>query len=180
MIATTVTAFICSKIDETLRWMHLDGLGHGEHAEKATADLAGLLHHCNAPAEMLAAVDRQLQKSRGAVAIIGELGLGGRSLHILGVGDMHAHVMDRRGNASTCRSLPACWARSTKIARGDQPRQFGKRCLVITGTDGIRRNWDMSNFPGLFNQHPQLIAYTLGNIMGRISDDQSLCVASIS
>ncbi|MEN6586993.1 MAG: hypothetical protein ABFE02_13220, partial [Sulfuricella sp.] len=162
---------------ETLRWMHLDGLGHGEQAEKATADLAGLLQHYDAPAETLAAVDRQLHNSRGAVAIIGELGLGSRALHILGVGDMHAHILEHDGmhNYSFAPGVLGKEHKSPEVTC----LKFDQRCVVITASDGIRRNWDVSNFPGLFNLHPQLIAYVLGNIMGRISDDQSVCVASI-
>ena len=164
---------------ETLRWMHLDGLGHGEHAEKATADLAGLLQHYNAPAETLAAVDRQLHTSRGAVAIIGELGLGSRALHILGVGDMHAHVHNlEQDGMSSFSFAPGVLGKEHKSPEVISLK-FDQRCVAITASDGIRRNWDVSNFPGLFNLHPQLIAYVLGNIMGRISDDQSVCVASI-
>jgi len=165
------------KTGNTLRWLHLDGLGHGEQAQAATANLASHLSHCDTPASVLAAVDRQLKGTRGAVAIIGELGLAGKALNILGVGDMHAHVMDNE-EMHNLSFAPGVLGKEHKI-----PAQFrfafGKRCLIISASDGIRRNWDVSNFPGLFHQHPQLIAYTLGNIMGRISDDQSLCVASI-
>jgi len=165
------------KTGYTLRWLHLDGLGHGEQAQTATANLASHLSHCDTPTAVLAAVDRQLKGTRGAVAIIGELGLAGKALNILGVGDMHAHVMDNEEMHNLS------FAPGVLGKEHNNPAQFrfafGKRCLMITCTDGIRRNWDVSNFPGLFHQHPQLIAYTLGNIMGRISDDQSLCVASI-
>ncbi len=165
------------KTGDTLRWLHLDGLGHGEHAQAATANLASHLSHCDTPASVLAAVDRQLKGTRGAVAIIGELGLTGKALNILGVGDMHAHVMDNEEMQSVA------FAPGVLGKEHHQPTSFrlgfGQRCLVITASDGIRRNWDISNFPGLFHQHPQLIAYALGNIMGRISDDQSLCIASI-
>ena len=165
------------KTGDKLRWLHLDGLGHGEQAQAATANLASHLSHCDNPDSVLAAVDRQLQGTRGAVAIIGELGLAGKELNILGVGDMHAHVMDNE-EMHNLSFAPGVLGKEHK-----NPAQFrfdfGKRCLMISASDGIRRNWDVSNFPGLFHQHPQLIAYALGNIMGRISDDQSLCVASI-
>ena len=163
---------------DTLRWLHLDGLGHGQPAHEATANLASHLSHCDSTDSILAAVDRQLKGTRGAVAITGELGLAGQSLNIRGVGDMHAHVLD----GEEMHNLS--FAPGVLGKEHQKPDQFhlgiGKRCVVITCSDGIRRNWDSSNFPGLFHQHPQLIAYTLGNIMGRISDDQSLCVASIN
>lgn len=165
------------KTGDTLRWLHLDGLGHGEQAQAATANLASHLSHCDSADSILAAIDRQLKGTRGAVAIIGEFGLAGKALNILGVGDMHAHVMvnEDMHNLSFAPGVLG------KEHQKPDPFHlaFGKRCLVISASDGIRRNWDVSNFPGLFHQHPQLIAYTLGNIMGRISDDQSLCVASI-
>lgn len=165
------------KTGDTLRWLHLDGLGHGEQAQAATANLAAFLSRCNSTNSILTAVDQQLKGTRGAVAITGELGLSGKSLNILGVGDMHAHVMVNE-DMHNLSFAPGVLGKEHQ--RPDPFHlAFGKRCLVISASDGIRRNWDVSNFPGLFHQHPQLIAYTLGNIMGRISDDQSLCVASI-
>jgi len=166
------------KTGDTLRWLHLDGLGHGEQAQAATANLASHLSHCDTPTAVLAAVDRQIKGTRGAVAVVGELDLAGKTLDILGVGDMHAHVMVNE----EMQNLPFAPGVLGKVHKNQTQLNFAfdKRCLVITASDGIRRNWDASSFPGLFQQHPQLIAYTLGNIMGRISDDQSLCVASIN
>lgn len=157
-----------------LRWLHLDGLGHGEQAQAATADLAPHLAHCEAPDALLTAIDRQLKDTRGAVAIACEIDLIGRTFNIVGVGDMHAHIMDG-DDMQDLSFAPGILGKEHK-SPAPFTRNFGKRCLVITCTDGIRRNWDVSNFTGLFQQHPQIIAYTLGNIMGRISDDQSLCI----
>lgn len=161
-----------------LRWLHLDGLGHGEGAQQATANLSGLLFHGETLTDTLAAVDRQLKETRGAVAIVSEACLTSEEVNMLGVGDMHAHVIasDEMSNLSFA---PGVLGREHKVALPFQWR-CGKSCLVVTASDGIRRNWDISNFPGLFNLHPQLIAYVLGNIMGRISDDQSICVAGIA
>lgn len=157
-----------------LRWLHLDGLGHGEQAQAATAHLATHLAHCETPDALLQAIDRQLKDTRGAVAIACELALIGRTLNILGVGDMHAHVIDG-DEIQNLSFAPGILGKEHKLP-APFTLNFGKRCLVVTCTDGIRRNWDISSFSGLFQQHPQLIAYTLGNIMGRISDDQSLCI----
>ncbi|MDD5329875.1 MAG: hypothetical protein PHX38_07720 [Sulfuricella sp.] len=160
-----------------LRWLHLDGLGHGEPAQAATANLGAHLSHCDTPESLLAAADRQLNGTRGAVAIVGEIGRAGRTLDILGVGDMHAHVLDNE-ELHSLSFAPGVLGKEHK-----NPARirfaFDARGLAISATDGIRRNWEASSFPGLLHQHPQLIAYTLGNIMGRISDDQSLCVVSI-
>jgi anti-sigma regulatory factor (Ser/Thr protein kinase) len=160
-----------------LRWLHLDGLGHGEHAQAATTNLAPQLSRGNDPGEVLKAVNQQLSGSRGAVAIIGEIDLSQNKVQLVGVGDMHAHIYDKE-QVSGIPFAPGILGREHRtpsVFHSD----FGKKSVVVSASDGIRRNWDTANFTGLFNQHPQLIAYTLGNIMGRISDDQSICVSTI-
>ncbi|TNC99584.1 MAG: hypothetical protein FD121_80 [Gallionellaceae bacterium] len=160
-----------------LRWLHLDGLGHGEEAQAATADLAAHLINYESPETILALVDRQLVNTRGAVAITGEIDLAKCNLRISGVGDMSAHIYDHEQiqHVAFAPGILGREHRSATVLQSD----FGKKCVIVTASDGIRRNWDTANFAGLFNQHPQLIAYTLGNIMGRISDDQSVCVCTI-
>jgi len=156
-----------------LRWLHLDGLGHGEHAQEATDSLATQLTHANDPIAILEAVDHQLQGSRGAVAVSGEIDLLQHALHIAGVGDMHAHIFEKN-QVEGVPFAPGVLGREHRTLSKLQAG-FDKHGLVITASDGIRRNWDSSTFTGLFSKHPQLIAYTMGNIMGRVSDDQSLC-----
>lgn len=160
-----------------LRWLHLDGLGHGEEAQAATADLAAHLINYESPDSMLAMVDRQLVNTRGAVAITGEIDLAKCNLRLCGVGDMNAHIYDQE-QLQQIAFAPGILGREHRSATVIQS-EFGRKYVILTASDGIRRNWDTANFVGLFNQHPQLIAYTLGNIMGRISDDQSICVCTI-
>jgi anti-sigma regulatory factor (Ser/Thr protein kinase) len=159
---------------ERVRWLHLDGLGHGEIAHETTSALGGHVAHSHDLANMLAAVDHQLVGSRGAVGIAGELDLTRRMVELQGVGDMHAHLFDQN-DMHNIAFAPGILGREHKAASVFRTG-FGPGGLVITASDGIRRNWETSSFPGLFHQHPQLIAYVVGNIMGRISDDQSLCI----
>jgi anti-sigma regulatory factor (Ser/Thr protein kinase) len=165
------------KTGDRLRWLHLDGLGHGEEALEATANLATHLTHSDKLDTILEKVDRQLVNTRGAVGIICEVDLARHNIQLLGVGDMHAHIYDHE------QLQPLAFAPGIlgKDHRSTSPFQssLGKRAIIVTASDGIRRNWDTENFVGLFSHHPQLIAYTLGNIMGRISDDQSICVSTI-
>ena len=165
------------KNGKKLCWLHLDGLGHGEQAQAATDHLAVHLARCDNPDDLLATVDKQLVGTRGAVGIIGEIDLAHNKMLLLGVGDMHAHLYDKE-HMSSISFAPGILGREH---RSTSPSQFDfiKKSMVITASDGIRRNLDTANFVGLFNQPPQLIAYTLGNIMCRISDDQSICVSAI-
>lgn len=162
---------------KVLRWLHLDGLGHGEEAQAATSDLAEHLLNYESPEAILETVDQQLANTRGAVAITGEIDLAKCNLSLSGIGDMTAHLYDQE-HIQHFTFAPGILGREHRSATGLET-EFEKKYVIVTASDGIRRNWDTANFVGLFNQHPQLIAYTLGNIMGRISDDQSICVCSI-
>lgn len=162
---------------EKLRWLHLDGLGHGAEAQIATSNLAMHVAHCEGLESMLEGANRQLVATRGAVAVACEMDISRRNLKLLGVGDMHAHLYDHE-EMKHISFVPGILGREHRTTE-PLHTSFARRGLVVTASDGIRRNWDVGNFPGLFNQHPQLIAYTLGNIMGRVSDDQSIFVAHV-
>ncbi|MEQ1838045.1 MAG: hypothetical protein ABL858_06885 [Candidatus Nitrotoga sp.] len=163
------------KIDKTLRWVHLDGLGHGAEAQAATDNIAAHIAHETDMNSLLTAIDKQLVNTRGAVAIFGEIDSGNAKL--LGVGDMHAHIYDQK-QIYPIAFTPGVLGREHHTTSPTQSK-FGKKYILITASDGIRRNLDLRNFEGLFNSSPQLIAYLLGNIMGRLSDDQSIFIARI-
>jgi anti-sigma regulatory factor (Ser/Thr protein kinase) len=163
--------------DGRLCWLHLDGLGHGAEAQNATSNLGSHVAHHSDLGEILGAVDKQLVPTRGAVAAICEIDTARHGYKMIGVGDMHARIceQDEMQHFAFAPGILGREHRATEPVHG----RLGKRAVVVTASDGIRRNWDTGNFVGLFNQHPQLIAYTLGNIMGRVSDDQSICVSVV-
>lgn len=160
-----------------LRWLHLDGLGHGELAQQATDDLGGLLFLSPDLLQVMNMVDRQLNATRGAVAMQCELDLRTMKAQILGVGDMSAYCYldDQLQNITFAPGILGKEHKTPFVT----PLSFNKRCTIVTASDGIRRGWNEASFPGLLNHHPQLVAYVLGNILGRASDDQSLCVAQV-
>ncbi len=163
---------------DKLRWLHLDGLGHGENAQQAFANFTGHLFHKDNLSGELVDIDRCLAGTRGAVAVVTEVDLAGKSLSMLGVGDMSAHVY-QDGEMHNFSFAPGILGREHKSAKVTR-LACGRGCLIVTNSDGIRHGWDASSFPGLFSQHPQLVAYLLGNVMGRVSDDQSVCAVRIN
>lgn len=160
-----------------LRWLHLDGLGHGEGAQSATENLASALARSGCPREILKDVDKRLESTRGAVAIAGHIDITQRAGQVAGVGDMAAHYSagDYLQNVTFAPGILG------KEHKTPQPHSFSyeKKFTVLTASDGIRRSWKAESFPGLFSQHPQVIAYALGNLMGRVADDQSVCVLRV-
>ncbi|MHB8914368.1 MAG: ATP-binding protein [Thiobacillus sp.] len=161
----------------TLRWLHLDGLGHGEMAQLATDNLAELLLRSEDVLQVINLIDRQLMSTRGAVAMLSDLDLDEMRAQIVGVGDMSAacHTDDQLQNINFAPGILGKEHKTPRVTSLDLKRQS----TIITASDGIRRSWNETAFPSLLKQHPQMIAYVLGNIMGRASDDQSLCVVRV-
>lgn len=159
-----------------LRWLHMDGLGHGLGAAEVVLKVRHALNMDMPLDELLSAISEQLRGSRGAVGILGEVvrtqDINQASL--CGVGDMHAfHVKPtgrndmRLAEGILGHEHQRVFVQSFELADDD---------LVITASDGIRRNWSLSSFPGLWRQHPQLIALFLGQMASRHIDDKSLFV----
>ncbi|WP_018946310.1 SpoIIE family protein phosphatase [Thioalkalivibrio sp. AKL17] len=157
-----------------LRWVHMDGLGHGVEAATAVAGRCRPGEPGDSPAEVLHRLSRDLSGSRGAVGIVGEVAAAQRSVRVCGVGDMNAWVVsegERRG-LEMAPGILGHDHRSCEELRLDLP----PHALVITASDGIRRNWSLASFPGLWRRHPQLLALVLGQVLGRSNDDKSLLV----
>lgn len=164
---------------QSMRWLHLDGLGHGRIAQETTSDLGRHLLADRDPMQVLLSADRTLGGSRGAVGISGEIRFLENRYTLTGIGDMHAHVSSADGDdTNTLSFAPGVLGREHKQAT-EYRDWFERRGLIITASDGIRRNWEGHSFPGLLSRHPQLIAYIIGNIMGRMSDDQSICAIAL-
>lgn len=161
-----------------LRWLHMDGLGHGEGAQQVTSNLGGHVAHSDSLTTLLPTLDRELCGGRGAVAIMAELDWEARQLEIMGVGDMHAHLYQNE-ILQNISFAPGILGREHKNPTSSF-YPLGPSFVIETASDGIRRGTPDSSFPGLFQLHPQLIAYVLGNIMGRAADDQSLCIVRMS
>ncbi len=164
---------------DKLRLLHLDGLGHGERAQLATDNLGSYLVTPETVEAVIASVDRQLRAGgRGAVAVCCDIDITQRSTHWTGVGDMGMHLC-QHNEVEHYTFAPGVLGKEHK-APLTAKFQINDPFTLISTSDGIRRGWSEEAFPGLFNQHPQLISYVLGNSMGRIADDQSLCAVLIN
>ena len=160
--------------DGGLRWLHLDGLGHGREAAEGVARTADVLDGGMSLEETLDLISRRLRGSRGAVAMVADVDTGTGRARVAGVGDMKAYLVlnGRRHNIGFAPGVLGHAHRSFE----EQVHEFPSQALMLTASDGIRSTWTLRSFPGLWRLHPQLIALMLGNTVRRSNDDQSLFV----
>ncbi len=158
--------------DGQLRWLHMDGLGHGMQAEqvvKGREDILGI----DAPlVEVMQVLSSRLKGTRGAVGMLADVDAG--TARICGVGDMAAYLI-LNGERKNVLFAPGVLGHEHRSFEQTE-LQFPAQAMLVTGSDGLRRNWNLSSFPGLWRLHPQMVALLLGQVMGRGNDDKSIFV----
>lgn len=157
----------------TVQWLHMDGLGHGAEAAEVVEDKGDLLDADDAaPQGIIDALSHRLRGTRGAVAMAVALDAASGSGAICGVGDMAAFLICN-GQKRVISFSPGILGHSHRSLESTI-LPFPRQALLLTASDGLRRNWGLQTFPGLWRLHPQLIALLLGSVAGRSNDDQSV------
>jgi anti-sigma regulatory factor (Ser/Thr protein kinase) len=156
------------------RWLHMDGLGHGKEAAEVGTCVEGLLDLDTPVEELMHNLSRRLKAGRGAVAIAGEVDAASESGVLCGVGDMTGYLV-RNGVCRTVSFTPGILGHSHRSFEA-VPMRIERQALTMTTSDGVRRNWQLGTFPGLWRLHPQLIALLLGYVLGRSNDDKSIFI----
>jgi anti-sigma regulatory factor (Ser/Thr protein kinase) len=157
---------------QQVRWLHLDGLGHGEEAEVGTEGACEAFAHSASVEQAMRNLGAQLTGTRGAVAMACEIDLPSGQGKICGVGDMAAYLMVN-GTRRTITFAPGVLGHAHRQI-DSVDFEFPSHALLLTASDGIRRSWEANDLPGLWRTHPQLIAFFLGEVVGRHNDDRSL------
>ncbi len=160
--------------DGCVRWLHLDGLGHGKNAADAVKGLGDLVQLDEPIERRLKILNARLNNGRGAVAILADVDSKAQNVKVSGVGDMACYVISNgaRHNIAVAPGVLGHAHRTAEVTS----ESFPPKALVLTASDGIRRSWNLEMFPGLWRLHPQFIAFLLGYTLGRNSDDKSLMV----
>ncbi|HKJ88222.1 MAG TPA: SpoIIE family protein phosphatase, partial [Gammaproteobacteria bacterium] len=162
-----------------LRWLHLDGLGHGEQAAESVSGVADLVDGDDDVPTVMGLLGRRLRGTRGAVAALGEVDPTTRRATLVGVGDIAAYLMDGRGRQHF--PFPPGVLGKTRDSKPGQEvgLELPPGSTLVTASDGIRGRWEPGWFPGLFRLHPQMIALFLGHVLGRANDDRSLLAVRV-
>lgn len=154
------------------RWLHMDGLGHGREAAEVVTGLGSILEGAASVLHTMQALSRQLVGSRGAVAMVCEVDASAQTATICGVGDMiAAHICN--GEKKVVNFAPGVLGHAHRSLEAIT-LPFPPQALLITASDGLRRNWGLRSFPELWRLKPQMVALILGQIGGRSNDDKSV------
>lgn len=155
----------------------IDGLGHGHDAAEASGRAREVLS-----AEWPAGPEYALQRCHAAVrgtrgAVVGAVwaDLPQQKLIYVGVGNIEGLIASALGN----RHLTSLggFLGGTPSRFHPFEMDFGVGDILIMHSDGISNRFDLSVYPGLLAQEPELIAQVLMRDWARASDDATVVVA---
>jgi anti-sigma regulatory factor (Ser/Thr protein kinase) len=157
-------------------WAVCDGLGHGEHAAMASRLAVNLLQErpeLGATAYVSAA-DDVLHSTRGAALAVCTADVAREQIQFAGIGNISACVTDGKQRKQLLSHNGIVGSNVRKIQQFDA--DFAKGSLSIMHSDGINTNWNLDDYPGLFDCHPNVIAGVLLRDFERGRDDASVLV----
>lgn len=161
------------RADHGMRVLHLDALGHGCPAETIASRALEAFDAGISAKEAIQRIDRVLaEERRGAALALYDLDFTAGAVRSVGAGDLQASILQGNGK-QTVRLTPGVIGQvHGSLDLMDWVWPYG--AFFMSASDGLRASWDLLSAPGLLRRHPQLIAYFMGQMAGRISDDKSL------
>lgn len=167
-------AVVLARHEHGARVLHLDALGHGCPAEEVARAAVSAFDPLAPFEDALAPIERALTGGRGAALGLFEADGVRNRVKSIGAGDLRASIL--QANTRQGVSLAAGVIGQTHGGLRTVEHEWPFGSLLVTASDGLRSSWHTNAPPGLWRRHPQLIAYFMGQVAGRMSDDKSLVV----
>ncbi|HEY9727420.1 MAG TPA: ATP-binding SpoIIE family protein phosphatase [Chroococcales cyanobacterium] len=154
-----------------------DGLGHGHLAAQASLEAARVFRENahQSPKEIMEAAHAALRSTRGAAVAIAAINFERQVLHFAGIGNIAGTIITPAGNSNLVSHNGTVGHEVRKIQEFTYPWSSGG--LLVMHSDGLKSQWRLDRYPGLFAKHPSLIAGVLYRDFNRGRDDVTVLVA---
>ncbi|WAH60855.1 ATP-binding protein [Pseudomonas silvicola] len=172
-------AFQVHVSDQRISAVVIDGLGHGEDAERAAraGTRAFALAPFSNPVGLMEDMHQAMNGSRGGAVAVAQFDAKADHLEFVGIGNIGATLLapDRsRGLASH----PGIVGGQYRKAQGFDYAQVSGQCLILY-SDGLQSRWNLRDYPGLIFRHPAVIATVLHRDFCRGRDDVTVLVITL-
>lgn len=157
----------------------VDGLGHGEEAERAAR--AGEAAFAQAPfIDSLTAVadmHQAMTGTRGGALAIARFDATQGTLGFTGVGNISGTLLSAEKSRGLASQPGIVGGQYRKAQRFDYAQVNGH--LLIMHSDGLQTRWNLQDYPGLVHRHPAVIASVLHRDFCRGRDDVTVLVIAL-
>jgi anti-sigma regulatory factor (Ser/Thr protein kinase) len=156
-----------------------DGLGHGEHAERAArAGEAVFAEHAFLDStQLFNDMHINMTGTRGGAMAVAQYDAIADNLRFSGVGNIGASLIGP-GKSRGLASHPGIVGVQFRKAHAFDYAQVAGQLLVLY-SDGLQSRWNLSDYPGLVHRHPALIAAILHRDFCRGRDDVTVFVIAL-
>lgn len=159
-----------------IRALVVDGLGHGPNAHAAAREAIAVFRRYPAlgPADLLPLLHDGLRPTRGAAIAVVKLDPFDGVIRFAGIGNLSAMVVTSTAQRNLMSHNGTVGHEMRRIQEVTEPWPDG--ASVIVHTDGIRSRWRVSDYPGILNRHPALLAGLVFRDQRRTRDDATVLV----
>ncbi|MGY2192532.1 ATP-binding protein [Pseudomonas pergaminensis] len=159
--------------------MMADGLGHGEHAERAArAGEDVFARYAFADSTVLMNdMHIGMNGTRGGAMAVAQYDAHADNLRFTGVGNIGASLIGP-GKSRGLASHPGIVGVQFRKAQPFDYAQVAGQLLILY-SDGLKSRWNLSDYPGLVHRHPALIAAILHRDFCRGRDDVTVFVIAL-
>jgi anti-sigma regulatory factor (Ser/Thr protein kinase)/serine/threonine protein phosphatase PrpC len=167
---------ICKWADKALAGV-IDGLGHGQYAQRASrAARQYIEQHHDQPLEALfRGAGRACQATRGVVMTLALIDASRRTFTVGSVGDVELRVWERgeqRHGLIPRRGVVGLNAPPPAIVE----HPFTPTTVLIMHSDGVGSHWDFNSFPWLAHESAPVTAHRMLSALARENDDATILV----
>jgi anti-sigma regulatory factor (Ser/Thr protein kinase)/serine/threonine protein phosphatase PrpC len=170
-------AFIVKQWDSNALAGVIDGLGHGQYAQRASQAARHYVEqHFDQPlANLFRGAGRACQATRGVVMALARFDLERQKVSLASVGNVDVRLFGSpdRFNLIVRRGIIGLNAPSPV------PSEYSwtSNCVLIMHSDGLRTRWDWEQFRDCATDSPTVIARRLLQVLGKLEDDATVIVA---
>lgn len=165
--------------DGNISALIIDGLGHGEDAERA--GLAGAkpfaLTPFADPVMLMEDLHRDMIGTRGGAVAFAQFHAERDSLTFTGIGNIGASLIAADKSRGLASHPGIVGVQYRKARPFDYAPVNGH--LLIMYSDGIQSRWNLQDYPGLVHRHPAVIASVLHRDFFRGRDDVTVLVVAL-
>jgi anti-sigma regulatory factor (Ser/Thr protein kinase) len=170
-------AWRAAEQDDAVALLVADGLGHGSSAAVASSAAAAkfMENPFAPPGTAMLGLHQALSGTRGAAAACLILRTPDMTIDYAGVGNIYGAIATAersRGMVSHNGTLGLQLLRTQQFTY-----DYPAGALVIMHSDGLSARWNLSDYPGLYQRHPAVIAGVLYRDNVRLRDDATVLVA---
>ncbi|VVM73843.1 hypothetical protein PS662_01948 [Pseudomonas fluorescens] len=157
----------------------IDGLGHGEEAERGARDgeKTFALSPFDTPVLLLEDIHRSMIGSRGGALAIAQFDGSANALKFIGIGNIGACLIAPDKSRGLASHPGIVGGQYRKAQPFDYAHVNGQ--LLIMYSDGLQSRWNLQDYPGLVHRHPAVIAALLHRDFCRGRDDVTVLVIAL-